>query len=78
MLLTAKVQKLIKKLNLLPRDLFEDKSKIENKVLEVEADESKNFKREIDHIKNLDNVSEKFEKEDPTMKPHVLATAKKI
>ena len=79
LLLTAKVQKLIKKLNLLPRDLFEDKSKIENKVLEVEADESKNFKREIDHIKKiLMNVSEKFEKEDPTMKPHVLATAKKI
>ena len=79
LLLTAKVQKLIKKLNLLPRDLFEDKSKIENKVLEVEADESKNFKREIDHIKKiLINVSEKFEKEDPTMKPHVLATAKKI
>ena len=79
MLLTAKVQKLIKKLNLLPRDLFEDKNKIENKVLEVEADESKNFKREIDHIKKiLINVSEKFEKEDPTMKPHVLATAKKI
>jgi len=79
LLLTAKVQKLIKKLNLLPRDLFEDKSKIENKVLEVEADESKNFKREIDHVKKiLINVSEKFEKEDPTMKPHVLATAKKI
>ena len=79
LLLTAKVQKLIKKLNLLPRDLFEDKNKIENKVLEVEADESKNFKREIDHInKILINVSEKFEKEDPTMKPHVLATAKKI
>ena len=79
LLLTTKVQKLIKKLNLLPRDLFEDKNKIENKVLAVEADDSKNFKREIDDInKILTNVSDKFEKEDPTMKPHVLSTAKKI
>ena len=79
LLLTAKVQKLIKKLNLSSIDLFEDKNKIENKVLAVEADASKNFKREIDDInKILNNVSEKFEKVDPTMKPHVLATAKKM
>ena len=79
LLLTAKVQKLIKKLNLSINHLFEEKNKIENKVLEVEAEESKNFKREIDQInKILINVSDKFEKEDPTMKPHVLATAKKM
>ena len=79
LLLTAKVQKLIKKLNLSSIDLFDDKNKIENKVLAVEADASKNFKREIDDInKILNNVSEKFEKEDPTMKPHVLATAKRM
>ena len=46
LLLTAKVQKLIKKLNLSSIDLFEDRNKIENKVLAVEADTSKNFKRE--------------------------------
>ena len=44
LLLSAKVQKLIKKLNLSLIDLFEDKNKIENKVLAVEADASKNFK----------------------------------
>ncbi len=48
LLLTAKVQKLIKKLNLSSIDLFDDKNKIENKVLAVETDESKNFKREIE------------------------------
>ena len=79
LLLTAKVQKLIKKLNLSINHLFEEKNKIENNVLEVEDEESKNFKREIDQInKILINVSDKFEKEDPTMKPHVLATAKKM
>ena len=79
LLLSVKIQKLIKKLNLSSSDLFTDKNKIENKVLDVESDESKNFKREIDEItKILNNISEKFEKEDPTMKPHVLATAKKM
>ena len=79
LLLSVKIQKLIKKLNLSSSDLFTDKNKIENKVLDVESDESKNFKIEIDEItKILNNISEKFEKEDPTMKPHVLATAKKM
>ncbi len=79
LLLTTKIQKLINKLNLLSSDLFFDKNKIENKVLGVEKDEAKNFKREVNDInKILNNISEKFEKEDPTMKPHVLATAKKM
>ncbi len=79
LLLTNKIQKLIKKLNLSSNDLFNDKNKIENKVLAVETDDSKNFRREINDInKILNNISEKFEKEDPTMKPHVLATAKKM
>ena len=79
LLLSAKIQKLIIKLKLSSIDLFIDKNKIENKVLAVDSDESKNFKREIDEInKILNNISEKFKKEDPTMKPHVLATAKKM
>ena len=79
LLITTKIQKLINKLNLSLTDLFIDKNKIENKVLGIEKDESKNFKKEIDDInKILDNISEKFETEDPTMKPHVLATAKKM
>ena len=79
LLLTTKIQKLINKLNLLSSDLFFDKNKIENKVLGIEKDEAKNFKREVNDInKILNNISEKFEKEDPTMKPHVLATAKKM
>ena len=79
LLLTTKIQKLINKLNLLSSDLFFDKNKIENKVLGVEKDEAKNFKREVNDInKILNNISEKFEKEDPPMKPHVLATAKKM
>ena len=79
LLLTTKIQKLINKLNLLSSDLFFDKNKIENKVLGVEKDEAKNFKKEVNDInKILNNISEKFEKEDPTMKPHVLATAKKM
>ena len=79
LLLTTKIQKLINKLNLLSSDLFFDKNEIENKVLGVEKDEAKNFKREVNDInKILNNISEKFEKEDPTMKPHVLATAKKM
>ena len=78
LLITTKIQKLINKLKLSLTDLFIDKNKIENKVLGIEKDESKNFKKEIDDInKILDNISEKFETEDPTMKPHVLATAKK-
>ena len=79
LLITTKIQKLINKLKLSLTDLFIDKNKIENKVLGIEKDESKNFKKEIDDInKILDNISEKFETEDPTMKPHVLATAKKM
>ena len=79
LIITTKIQKLINKLKLSLTDLFIDKNKIENKVLGIEKDESKNFKKEIDDInKILDNISEKFEKEDPTMKPHVLATAKKM
>ena len=79
LLITTKIQKLINKLKLSLTDLFIDKNKIENKVLGIEKDESKNFKKEIDDInKILYNISEKFETEDPTMKPHVLATAKKM
>ena len=79
LLITTKIQKLINKLKLTLTDLFIDKNKIENKVLGIEKDESKNFKKEIDDInKILYNISEKFETEDPTMKPHVLATAKKM
>ena len=63
LLLSAKIQKLIIKLKLSSIDLFIDKNKIENKVLAVDSDESKNFKREIDEInKILNNISEKFRK----------------
>ena len=52
---------------------------IENKVLSIETDERKNFNKEIKEVKKiLNNIAEKFGKEDSTMKPHVLATAKKM
>ncbi len=79
LLLNNKHQKLIEKLNLSSNDLFLKKNIIENKVLLIESEESKNFKKEIKQIKKiLNNLSDKFGKEDPTMKPHVLATAKKM
>jgi bacillithiol biosynthesis cysteine-adding enzyme BshC len=79
LILTNKIQKLINKLNLSSTDLFNNKNKIENKVFAIDTDKSKNFKREINEInKILNNISEKFGKEDSTMKPHVLATAKKM
>ncbi len=79
LLLTTKIQKLINKLNLSSSDLFLDKKSIENKVLSIETDERKNFNKEIKEVKKiLNNIAEKFGKEDSTMKPHVLATAKKM
>tara|TARA_B100002051_G_scaffold275954_1_gene321750 strand:- start:2148 stop:3065 length:918 start_codon:yes stop_codon:yes gene_type:complete len=79
LLLNHKTQKLINKLKLSTEDLFLNKNVIEDKVLSIDLVESKNFKKEIEQIKNLlNNLSDKFEKEDPTMKPHVLATAKKM
>tara|TARA_B100002052_G_C15769635_1_gene546332 strand:+ start:80 stop:448 length:369 start_codon:yes stop_codon:yes gene_type:complete len=48
-------------------------------VLSIETDERKNFNKEIKEVKKiLNNIAEKFGKEDSTMKPHVLATAKKM
>ena len=79
LLLTTKAQKKIEKLKLSTADLFLDKDKIENKVMSVYTDDSKNFSREIKEVKKiLEGLSEKFGIEDSTMKPHVLATAKNI
>ena len=79
LLLTTKAQKKIEKLKLSTTDLFLDKDKIENKVMSVYTDDSKNFSREIKEVKKiLEGLSEKFGIEDSTMKPHVLATAKNI
>ena len=79
LLLTTKAQKKIEKLKLSTADLFLDKDKIENKVMSVHTDDSKNFSREIKEVKKiLEGLSEKFGIEDSTMKPHVLATAKNI
>ena len=73
------MQKIIEKYNLNSGDLFKSRHVLESKSIGAFEDETKNFSNEIQKIKDaVESLSSKFGDIDSTMKPHVLATGKKI
>ena len=79
LILSEKVQKIIEKYNLNSGDLFKSRHVLESKSIGAFEDETKNFSNEIQKIKDaVESLSSKFGDIDSTMKPHVLATGKKI
>jgi len=79
LILSQKVQKIIEKYDFSSRDLFKSKHVLESKSIGAFEDDTKNFSKEIKIIKDaVGSLSSKFGDIDSTMKPHVMATGKKI
>lgn len=79
LIISEKSQKIIENYNLTSKDLFKGRHVLESKSIGALEDETKNFSNEIQKIKDaIESLSFKFGDVDSTMKPHVLATGKKI
>ncbi len=79
LILSEKMQKIIDKYGFGTNELFKSKHFLEAKSIGAFDDYTKNFSEEVQKIKDaVTSLSSKFGNVDSTMKPHVLATGKKI
>ena len=79
LIISKKMQKIIDKYGFSSHELFESKHFLESKSIDAFDDNTKNFSDEVQKIKDaVTSLSSKFGNVDSTMKPHVLATGKKI
>ena len=79
LMLSKKSQKIMKNYNIELKDLFLGKNHIEKKAMNVFEDRDKNFSDEISKIKSsLQEIADKYNMVDKTMKPHILASSKRM